>query len=193
MPTCPVCGSPYLKKFGAGTQRVETELRKLLEDRPQADIIRMDADTTANIGIIQGGGSGNIVPDRCFVEGETRSLVHASAIAQRDHMAQCFQNAADKAGGSCKLELSTVYTAWSVEPEEPICRRFHRAAERAGLKPCFLRACGGSDASFLSAHGIRCLVLATGMHEIHSVREYTTVGEMENMAQVVKHLMCDSE
>ena len=47
MPTCPVCGSPYLKKFGAGTQRVETELRKLLEDRPQADIIRMDADTTA--------------------------------------------------------------------------------------------------------------------------------------------------
>lgn len=154
---------------------------------------RVDADTTANIGIIQGGGSGNIVPDRCFVEGETRSLVHASAIAQRDHMAQCFQNAAEKAGGSCKLELSTVYTAWSVEPEEPICRRFHRAAERAGLKPCFLRACGGSDASFLSAHGIRCLVLATGMHEIHSVREYTTVGEMENMAQVVKHLMCDSE
>ncbi|WP_297672811.1 primosomal protein N' [Slackia sp.] len=47
MPTCPVCGSPYLKKFGAGTQRVETELRKLLEDRPQTDIIRMDADTTA--------------------------------------------------------------------------------------------------------------------------------------------------
>ena len=47
MPTCPVCGSPYLKKFGAGTQRVETELRKLLEDRPQVDIIRMDADTTA--------------------------------------------------------------------------------------------------------------------------------------------------
>lgn len=47
MPVCPVCGSPYLKKFGAGTQRVETELRKLLENRPQTNIVRMDADTTA--------------------------------------------------------------------------------------------------------------------------------------------------
>lgn len=46
-PACPVCGSPYLKKFGAGTQRVEAELRKLLEGREHARIIRMDSDTTA--------------------------------------------------------------------------------------------------------------------------------------------------
>ena len=29
-PTCPSCGSPYLKKFGAGTQRVEADLRALI-------------------------------------------------------------------------------------------------------------------------------------------------------------------
>lgn len=49
-PTCPECGSPYLKKFGAGTQRVETELRQLLDGLPgvgpTVPIIRMDADTT---------------------------------------------------------------------------------------------------------------------------------------------------
>ena len=28
---CPECGSPYLKKFGVGTQRVESELRSLLD------------------------------------------------------------------------------------------------------------------------------------------------------------------
>lgn len=42
---CPECGSPYLKKFGAGTQRVEAELRCVLEGR-DALIVRMDADTT---------------------------------------------------------------------------------------------------------------------------------------------------
>ena len=47
-PTCPVCASPYLKKFGAGTQRVESELRKLLAGRDDVRIIRMDADTTAS-------------------------------------------------------------------------------------------------------------------------------------------------
>ena len=154
---------------------------------------RVDQDTTANIGIIHGGSSGNIVPDRCFVEGETRSLVHASALKQRDHMAQCFQDAAERAGGTVRLDISTVYTAWAVEEAAPICRRFERAAKQTALQPVFQRACGGSDASFLSAHGISCLVLATGMHEIHSVREYTTVQEMETMAQLVRYLMCDPE
>ena len=32
-PVCPQCGSPYLKRFGAGTQRVEAELRALLAER----------------------------------------------------------------------------------------------------------------------------------------------------------------
>lgn len=49
---CPECGSPYLKKFGAGTQRVEAELRGLLEGR-QATIVRMDADTTTEKGAHQ--------------------------------------------------------------------------------------------------------------------------------------------
>lgn len=46
---CPECGSPYLKRFGAGTQRVESELRALLADR-DCRVIRMDADTTAKKG-----------------------------------------------------------------------------------------------------------------------------------------------
>ena len=47
--TCPKCGSPYLKRFGAGTQRVESELRSLLSEY-SCDIIRMDADTTSRKG-----------------------------------------------------------------------------------------------------------------------------------------------
>ena len=51
---CPECGSPYLKKFGAGTQRVEAELRALLDGMPDVGpgvpIIRMDADTTSGKG-----------------------------------------------------------------------------------------------------------------------------------------------
>ena len=51
---CPECGSPYLKRFGAGTQRVEDELRGLLDAMPdvgsEVPIIRMDADTTSKKG-----------------------------------------------------------------------------------------------------------------------------------------------
>lgn len=56
-PVCPECGSPYLKKFGAGTQRVEAELRVLLDELPGVGtgvpIVRMDADTTSGKGAHQ--------------------------------------------------------------------------------------------------------------------------------------------
>ncbi len=152
---------------------------------------RIDGDTTANIGIIRGGDSGNIVPEHCFVEGETRSLSHPAAMAQKDHMEHCFREAANAHGGTCTVEATVVYNAWSVDEDHPLCRRFARACGAEGLTPVFERACGGSDASMLSAHGIRCLVLATGMHEIHSVREYTTLKEMETMTRVIRRLMCD--
>ncbi|MHB8049830.1 MAG: replication restart helicase PriA [Coriobacteriia bacterium] len=45
--TCPRCDSPYLRRFGAGTQRAESELEAML---PGVPIIRMDADTTSRKG-----------------------------------------------------------------------------------------------------------------------------------------------
>ncbi len=45
---CPRCGSPYLRKFGTGTERVEAELRAILP--PEMPIVRMDADTTKRKG-----------------------------------------------------------------------------------------------------------------------------------------------
>ncbi|MCL2332157.1 MAG: primosomal protein N' [Actinomycetia bacterium] len=41
---CPECDSPYLKKFGIGTQQVEEELKGLIPDWP---VVRMDRDTTS--------------------------------------------------------------------------------------------------------------------------------------------------
>jgi primosomal protein N' (replication factor Y) len=45
--TCPACGSAFLRRFGAGTQRVEAELSELAPGLP---VVRMDADTTTGKG-----------------------------------------------------------------------------------------------------------------------------------------------
>lgn len=44
---CPRCGSPYLRRFGAGTERIEQELTARW---PDLTVIRMDADTTKGKG-----------------------------------------------------------------------------------------------------------------------------------------------
>ena len=44
---CPSCGSPHIRHFGTGTQRVEEEL---IREFPGIRVIRMDVDTTAGKG-----------------------------------------------------------------------------------------------------------------------------------------------
>jgi primosomal protein N' (replication factor Y) len=44
---CPACASMEMKELGAGTERVESDLRELL---PTAGIVRMDSDTTSGKG-----------------------------------------------------------------------------------------------------------------------------------------------
>ena len=57
VPAPPVCPSAAVKKFGAGTQRVEADLRVLLDAMPgvgpDVPIVRMDADTTSAKGAHQ--------------------------------------------------------------------------------------------------------------------------------------------
>lgn len=46
--TCPKCNSPYIAKYGAGTQSVEEQLEALIAENEIADarVVRMDGDTT---------------------------------------------------------------------------------------------------------------------------------------------------
>jgi tripeptide aminopeptidase len=55
---------------------------------------RIDAETTANLGVIQGGTAINVVPKRVVVCGEARSHDPAKLDAQTAHMRGCFEDAA---------------------------------------------------------------------------------------------------
>lgn len=69
---CPQCRGPYLRPFGAGTQRVEDELKVLF---PGARILRMDRDTTARKGA-------HAAILRAFAAGEADILVGTQMIAK---------------------------------------------------------------------------------------------------------------
>ena len=69
---CPSCGGHYIKFFGAGTQKVEEEVRRLLPGIPTA---RMDYDTT-------GGKDGHGKILEAFRSGEARVLIGTQMIAK---------------------------------------------------------------------------------------------------------------
>ena len=70
--TCPECGSKFIKYFGAGTQKVEEDVKLLL---PGVSVGRMDIDTTQ-------GKDGHAKILEAFRKGETRILVGTQMIAK---------------------------------------------------------------------------------------------------------------
>ncbi|MBR2823321.1 MAG: primosomal protein N' [Clostridia bacterium] len=69
---CPSCGSPYIRYFGAGTQKVEDEVRKLF---PGTETARMDIDTTS-------GKDGHAKILERFRSGAVRVLIGTQMIAK---------------------------------------------------------------------------------------------------------------
>ena len=69
---CPECGSRYIRYFGAGTQKVEEEVKRLL---PGVATIRMDYDTTSGKD-----GHGKILEE--FRTGKARILIGTQMIAK---------------------------------------------------------------------------------------------------------------
>ena len=69
---CPACNSPYLEYRGIGTERVVQEIKRLF---PEADVLRMDADTT-----LGKDGHGKILKD--FSTGRVPFLVGTQMVTK---------------------------------------------------------------------------------------------------------------
>lgn len=147
---------------------------------------RLDFETTANIGLIEGGAATNIVPELTLVRGETRSHDEDKLQAQVDRMVEAFEVAAQRQGAEVETEVRRSYTSFRVAEDEPVLRYAWRAAEELGFEPRTETGGGGSDANVFNERGIPCVILATGPAEVHTVNEWV---DAERMAESARWLV----
>jgi tripeptide aminopeptidase len=62
------------------------------------------------------------------------------------------------------------------------------AARRAGVEPFAQPIRGGTDGARLTQRGLPCPNIFTGMHEVHSPREWVTLQDMTKAAETLVHL-----
>ncbi len=98
---------------------------------------RIDEDTTANVGMIEGGSAINVVPERCTLIAEVRSLREEAAEAVVAEMVDCVHEAANLPDCDCDVDVSVqrTFTAYSTPPSAPA-----RARRRGGPARLRLRA-----------------------------------------------------
>lgn len=149
-----------------------------------------ESDTTVNFGTIQGGTGKNIVPEKVFIRGEIRSLRHEAALRQADLVREAFDREAAALGGAAETVVTEEIRAYCIEKDEYPVVRLTGAMERLGMgAPTLITTFGGSDNNRFAANGIRGVVLACAMFDVHTVHEYTETEQLVKSAELVTELM----
>jgi len=150
---------------------------------------RIDAETSANVGVISGGTARNIVPDTCTFFPEVRSHDEAKLADVVREMEESCAFAASL--GECEVGVQTdrSYRSYRLRKSDPVVRFAEEALGRCGFTPSYSVIGGGADANVFNERGLPCAVLANGMAEIHTPNEHIAVADIESMVDVTLALL----
>ncbi|MFC1478438.1 M20/M25/M40 family metallo-hydrolase [Candidatus Margulisiibacteriota bacterium] len=146
---------------------------------------RIDHETTANIGIIEGGKAMNIIPAEVTIEGEARSRNEQKLIKQTAHMKNALETACLSMGAKVRFIKTREYNAFNITAKHELIKLCQKAAAAIKIKSSVQSTGGGSDANKLNHLGIPSVVLSTGMAKVHTTDEYIKVPDMVKAAEFI--------
>lgn len=153
------------------------------------NLLRLDEETTANIGTINAQYATNIVPDKVSIIAETRSRNYDKLQAQAKHMVDCLQHACDEFGAKLECRCDTAYVSYNVPHDHVLIKELSDVLVDMGIEPVVGSTGGGSDVNIFNLNGIDAVVLATGMSKVHTTNEYIEVRQLELTAEMMYRLM----
>lgn len=146
---------------------------------------RIDEETTCNVGIIGGGVATNVVPDLVVIEGDVRSRNNEKLEAVREELVSTICNAVEKFGGKVTAEVEHKYSGFFIDTNSTVVKLAERACELYDLPLDITQTGGGSDANFFNTYGVPCVILGTGMKNVHTVDEFLKEEDLYNSALMV--------
>ena len=151
---------------------------------------RIDAQTTANVGSIQGGvGTTNVVPERCRIMAEARSLDVEQVEQVIADMIDAVHDGAAAAECDVDVVCEKLFEGYRQKGTAPAIVAAEAALRACGYEPDRIATGGGSDANALVAQGFACVNLANGTEHNHEPSERVSVAALEGMLDVCLALL----
>jgi tripeptide aminopeptidase len=150
---------------------------------------RIDEQTTANVGTIEGGSAINVIPERCRVVAEVRSLDEARAATVTTELIDHLQDAADAQECDLDLTVERMFRGYRVKPGAPHLAVAQRALRACGFEPQEIVSGGASDVNSFVLQGFDSICLADGVQRNHEPTERVSVQALETMFDVALTLV----
>lgn len=150
---------------------------------------RLDEQTTANVGVIEGGVASNVVAAHCRLEAEARSLDERRIAEVTSAMLDACTWAASERSCDVDLDLTEVFRGYRQPSSAGSVRLAREALERTGHRPREVASGGGSDANALVARGFDCVLLANGTEANHTPQESVAAARLGEMLEVCEAIV----
>ena len=153
---------------------------------------RLDDETTANVGTIEGGTGGtNVVPEHARFLAETRSLDDAKADGVVAEMVDRIYDAANDPTCDVDVDIAVekLFQGYRHAPDATQVLAAEHALRACGYEPTRIVTGGGSDANAFEAAGFPCTNLANGTEHNHEPTERVSVAALESMLDVTFALL----
>lgn len=150
---------------------------------------RIDAETTLNVGLMNGGIATNIVADKCEFTIDMRSISSKKLDALRDKTLEIIKSQVKQGGGKLEYVLRDGCPGANVLAEHPCVKLAEQAAANLGAKPHLEQSGGCSDGNFYCGLGFPTVCLGTGMSNIHTTAEYLAEEDLYNTARWLEEII----
>jgi len=156
----------------------------------QLPLGRIDAETTSNVGRIEGGLKRNIIPEQAFIDGEIRSLDNRKLDYYSQQFQRVFQEAADRhPEARVSLDISNTYQAYNIDVGHPTVVMIGQSLARIGLELSTGTTGGGSDANVFVENGIIALPVGIGVRSFHTTNETAHISEVLQGAEMCQRMI----
>ena len=150
---------------------------------------RLDEQTTANVGLIEGGTSGNVVPGHCGIVAETRSLDGERAAEVAGEITEACAWGASEHGCDVDVQVEELFRGYELPKDSPALALAEAGLRGAGLEPSRVAIGGGSDANALRLDGFDCVLLSNGTHDVHTAGERVSAEDLGKMLEVCEGIV----
>jgi tripeptide aminopeptidase len=153
---------------------------------------RLDEETTANVGVIAGGTSGNVVPGHCRIVAEARSLDSGRAAEVAGAITEACAWGASEHSCDVDVQVQELFRGYRLQPSSPTLALGEAGLRRAGVEPVRRTTGGGSDANALIAAGFDCVLLANGTTDNHTPQESVPARNLDTMLEVCEGILSEA-
>jgi tripeptide aminopeptidase len=150
---------------------------------------RLDEGTTANVGLIAGGTSGNVVPGHCGIHAEARSLDPDRAAEVAGAISEACAWGASQHDCDVDVRIEELFRGYEVPNGSESLGLAEEGLRGAGLEPRRAAIGGGSDANVFRRDGFDCVLLSNGTDAVHTSEEMVPARSLDTMLEVCEGIV----